>query len=86
MGNDYISKEELASLLKDINDGSSKSRDAKNKLVQEFRKFGNRYEEFLFDVISYCESGNLFTILATNDEAFNKIVDDLYNDMIKRSR
>jgi hypothetical protein len=82
MGNDYISKEELANLLKDINDCSSKSRDAKNKLVQEFRKYGNRYEEFLFDVISYCEAGHLFTTLAPKDEVFNQIVDDLYKDMI----
>ena len=82
MGNDYISKEQLANLLKEINECSSKSKNAKNKLVEEFRKYGNRYEEFLFDVISYCEAGCLFTELAPEDKIFNQIVDDLYKDMI----
>ena len=54
---------------------------AKGEIIKAFRK-NDAYEEFLFDVFSYCEEGMLLEQFPTTSEfSFDDMLEHLFSDM-----
>lgn len=76
-----LTKNDLKKLLLVVNNGGKQAALAKGEIIKAFRK-NDAYEEFLFDVFSYCEEGMLLEQFPTTSEfSFDDMLEHLFSDM-----
>lgn len=79
--NSTLTKNDLKKLLLVVNDGGKQAALAKSEILKEFRK-NDSYEEFLFDVFSYCDGGMLLEEFPTTGKfSFDDMLEQLFSDM-----